>query len=85
MNRHIVAFAILLATASVCQAQARKWTDVTGKFSVEAQFVELKDGQVRLRKTDGQEITVALEKLSAMYGCCTAVACRRKALLAYFG
>lgn len=64
MNRHIAAFVILLASASVCHAQARQWTDVTGKFSVEAQFVELKDGQVRLRKTDGQEITVPLKKLS---------------------
>jgi hypothetical protein len=62
---YVVGFAFLLASASVCDAQARKWTDVTGKYSVEAELVEFKDGQVRLRKPDGQEITVPLGKLSA--------------------
>ncbi len=54
-----------LLAAAAPAAWARKWTDVTGKYSVEAEFVELKDGQVRLRKPDGQVITVPLEKLSA--------------------
>ena len=45
-------------------ALARKWTDSTGKFSVEAEFVEFKDGKVRLKKEDGEIVTVPLEKLS---------------------
>ena len=65
MKCYVVGFTLLLASASICEAQARKWTDVTGKYSIEAELVELKDGQVRLRKPDGQVITLPLEKLSA--------------------
>ena len=31
-------------------ASARKWTDGTGQFSVEAELVEVKDGNVRLKR-----------------------------------
>ena len=65
MKRYVVGFALLLTSASVCDAQVRKWTDATGKYSVEAELVDFKDGQVRLRKPDGQVITVPLEKLRA--------------------
>ncbi len=44
--------------------QLRQWTDATGKHSIQAEFVELKDGKVRLRKEDGKEVTIPLEKLS---------------------
>lgn len=65
MNRYIVGLAVLLASASVCDAQVRKWTDATGKYSVEAELVEFKDGKVHLRRADGQVVAVPLEKLSA--------------------
>jgi hypothetical protein len=43
---------------------ARKWADLSGKFSLEAEFVDLTDGKVRLKKEDGSIITVPIEKLS---------------------
>ena len=52
---------LLTAAASV---SARKWTDSTGKFSVEAELVEVKDGNVRLKRQDDKVITVPLTKLS---------------------
>ncbi len=45
-------------------SKMRIWNDSTGAFSLEAEFVELKDGKVTLRKTDGKAITIDLEKLS---------------------
>lgn len=39
---------------------ARKWSDAGGKFSVEAELVEVTADKVVLRKADGSEITVPL-------------------------
>ena len=44
--------------------RARKWTDSTGGHSLEAEIVEVKDGNVRLKKGDGKSIDIALAKLS---------------------
>ncbi len=52
-------------TLSADDPKPRTWTDATGSFTVEAVFVDLSDGKVRLKKTDGQVITVELEKLSS--------------------
>ena len=46
----LVPVALLLVI--VPAASARKWTDSTGKFSVEADLIEVKDGSVRLKKPD---------------------------------
>jgi len=45
-------------------ASARKWTNDTGAFSVEAELVDVQDGNVRLKRPDGTTITVAVAKLS---------------------
>jgi WD40 repeat protein len=45
--------------------EQRTWTDSSGKFKIEAVFVELADGKVNLKKADGSTVKVALEKLSA--------------------
>lgn len=42
----------------------RTWTDATGTFKTEAVLLQLESGKVRLRRSDGKEITVPLEKLS---------------------
>lgn len=42
----------------------RTWSDATGKHRREAQFVELKDGNVHLKKEDGTVIFLPIEKLS---------------------
>ena len=43
---------------------ARKWSDTTGKFSVEADLVEVKADKVLLRKAGGSDITVPVARLS---------------------
>jgi hypothetical protein len=46
-------------------AHARTWTDVTGKFTIEADFVELtEDDRVRLKRSSGKTVVIALSKLS---------------------
>ena len=42
----------------------REWTDRSGKHRIEATLVELADGSVRLKKSDGKVITVSLDQLS---------------------
>ena len=42
----------------------RKWTDVSGKYHVVATLVESRDGKVKLKKEDGQEVEVPLASLS---------------------
>jgi YidC/Oxa1 family membrane protein insertase len=43
----------------------RTWTDGTGKYKVEAAFVEAQDGEIRLRMADGELTLVPLDRLSA--------------------
>jgi hypothetical protein len=45
-------------------AEARTWTDSTGKFSVDAELVGYKEGKVQLRKPNGNLIAVPLARLS---------------------
>ncbi|GAG03535.1 unnamed protein product, partial [marine sediment metagenome] len=45
-------------------AMARQWTSRTGGFSVEAELVDVKGGNVILKKEDGSQLTVPLNKLS---------------------
>lgn len=44
--------------------EPRSWTDTSGQHRVEATLISSKDGKVTLRKSDGSEVTLALEKLS---------------------
>lgn len=53
-----------LATPKPKMAKLRTWTDVTGAFTVEAEFIGLADGKVELKKTDGKSISLPLDKLS---------------------
>jgi len=54
-------FALLLVVGS---AQGRTWTDSTGNFKTEAELVDFKDGVVRLRRADGNVVSVPVERLS---------------------
>jgi uncharacterized cupin superfamily protein len=51
--------------AGAAAAEARKWTDAAGKFSVVATFVEFKSGQVHLKREDGKVIQVPVARLSS--------------------
>src|SRR5262245_53429893 len=42
---------------------AETWTDISGKYSVEAEFVGLDSGKVTLKKPDGSTVRIVLEKL----------------------
>lgn len=60
---------ILTVFAALClpavPLTARQWTDSTGVFAVEAELIEVSGDNVRLRKADGQVVTVPLDRLSA--------------------
>src|SRR5690349_10635563 len=67
-RRLIVLMALVAFASSILYSQStatvRKWSDTSGKYKVDAEFLGLKDGKVSLRKTDGNSIEVPLEKLS---------------------
>ncbi|MCL4202011.1 MAG: formylglycine-generating enzyme family protein [Pirellulaceae bacterium] len=42
----------------------RTWTDSSGRFHIEAELLEVKNGQVTLKKVDSSTVTLPLEKLS---------------------
>jgi hypothetical protein len=46
-------------------AKKRTWTDSTGKFKIEAEFVKLAAGNVTLKRNDGSEISLPLDLLAA--------------------
>jgi uncharacterized protein with FMN-binding domain len=61
----VVLVAVLISIVPrASRAEVRTWSDSTGKFQTEAELVDFADGVVRLRKSDGQTISVPLEKLS---------------------
>ncbi len=45
--------------------RSRTWTDATGQFQVDAEFVELQGNTVVLKKADGATVRIPLDKLSA--------------------
>lgn len=57
---------VMFAFEKGALARARTWKDSSGKFQVFAAVLQVRDGVVTLRKKDGKEIEVALEKLSAV-------------------
>ena len=60
----IVILAILITLClPVTPLTARQWTDSSGVFTVEAELVEVSGDSVRLRKPDGQVVTVPLDRL----------------------
>jgi hypothetical protein len=66
MKLYVACIVVLgLLVAVVSPAAPRKWTDDTGRYSVEAELVDVKDGKVVLRKADGTTVEVPLDKLSA--------------------
>ncbi len=63
--RHALLAAALCLVCWPALCAPRTWTDKTGKFSVEAELVEVKDGQARLKKADGKVVSVPVDRLSA--------------------
>jgi hypothetical protein len=63
-NQKLLFLLFAFGIATPTWSEIRTWSDSTGKHKVEAEFVELKDQKVTLRRKDGKAITIALEKLS---------------------
>jgi hypothetical protein len=42
----------------------RIWTDNTGTYKIEAVYAGLDDGKVKLKRKDGREVAVPLDRLS---------------------
>lgn len=51
-------------SSSIAADGVRSWKDATGKFSVDAELIEVREQSVRLKKNDGSEIEVPISKLS---------------------
>ena len=57
---------MLMLAGATESLRAETWTDTTGKFTLEADFVGVKAGEVYLKKkSDGVTIKVPFQKLSA--------------------
>lgn len=64
MQMRLTAAALLVLGLLGSQLPARTWISSTGKYTVEADFVKLENGTVRLKKADGKIVDVPLTKLS---------------------
>jgi len=62
--RLFLVVALLGAIAAAVVAEERTWTDKTGKFKVAGELVKVEDGNAFLRRADGKEIKVPLDRLS---------------------
>ena len=56
---------VVLLAARPAWAEVRPWTDSSGAYRVEAEFVDEAGGTVRLRRSDGRIVSLPLERLSA--------------------
>ena len=45
-------------------AKVRTWTDRSGSFKVDAEFILIKDGKIHLHKVNGVKIAVPVTKMS---------------------
>lgn len=54
----------LLVVFSSVHAELRTWVDRSGKFEIQAEFLEVKQGKARLQKSDGTIVNIPLAKLS---------------------
>jgi outer membrane protein assembly factor BamB len=57
----LVSFVFIASTF----AFARTWTDTTGRYRIEAEFVSFANGNVSLKKQDGSTVEVPMSKLSS--------------------
>ena len=64
MELRVAITMLLLLALGASEAVAREWSDSSGKYTVEAELVDLKDGVVRLLREDGQILGIPTEWLS---------------------
>lgn len=59
----LAGFLYVTSASSISADEIRMWTDSTGKFTREGQFVRLEGGEVFLRLTNGKEISIKASRL----------------------
>ena len=55
---------VVVLTLLASAAAARHWTSRSGGFAVDGELVDVKDGNAILKKDDGTQVSVPLNKLS---------------------
>jgi len=65
MHIGIIALSAFSLCASAFGQASRTWSDSTGKFKINATFVAVEDGKVKLKRTDGTSVSLPLTRLSA--------------------
>ncbi len=63
MKRFLAILLILALAAAIAQAASRTWKSSNGRFSVEAELLDFKDGKAQLKKDDGSVVEVPLVSL----------------------
>jgi hypothetical protein len=63
MKRLVAVFLILVLAGSIAHAASRTWKSSNGRFSVEAELLDFKDGKAQLKKPDDTVIEVPLVSL----------------------
>jgi hypothetical protein len=70
VHRNLIAALLVCCGSNIEMANGqetkrlRTWTDVTGEFRIEAEFVRIRGDEVVLRRADKKEMTLPLAKLS---------------------
>lgn len=64
MRHHVPVMTALLCLVGLSVIEARTWTDSTGKYQLEADFVDFNDGKVLLTRGDAQIIAIELSQFS---------------------
>ena len=60
----VMAFSVLLVGLLAANASARIWTDSSGKGKVDAEFLGMEEGQVKLQFRTGKTVLLPLGTLS---------------------
>ncbi len=61
----LIALLVVAIVGAGPSMQGRPWKEAAGERTIEAEFVSLTDGKVRLKRPDGKIVVVPLEKFSA--------------------
>ena len=64
LSKCVVVLVAVAAIVAVAVAEERTWSDASGKFKLDAELVEVKDGKAVLLSTDGKTLSVPIKRLS---------------------
>ena len=64
LSKCVVVLVAAAAIVAVAVAEERTWSDASGKFKLDAELVEVKDGKAVLLSSEGKTVTVPIKRLS---------------------